>query len=256
LILLAYLTAFSHQLTRFSLPDELTGSGLLAKRGWRWWISRRILWLLFLLFGRRKCDRVVLERIRGIPIVVFPGVFHPKLFLSTTLVLDSLNQFKFGTDSSVLDLGTGTGVCAIFIAMKGTQVTATDISPIAVQCAKVNVIVNNLEDRVRVLEGDLFQPIEKQRFDLIIFNPPYYEGKPTYWAEYAWRGENVLHRFAENLSAHLTPTGKALLSVSTETDLATITKELQENGFETREIRKRRIPGETIYVYECTLPVR
>jgi release factor glutamine methyltransferase len=210
------------------------------------------MWLLFLLFGRRKCDRVVLERIRGIPIVVFPGVFHPKLFLSTTLLLDSLSQLKFGMNSSVLDLGTGTGVCAIFIAMKGMRVTATDVSPIAVRCAKVNAMVNNLEDRIRVLEGDLFQPIEKQKFDLIIFNPPYYDGKPTYWAEYAWRGENVLHRFAEALGAHLTPKGRALLSVSTEVDLLAVKKELQENGFEACEIRKRRIPGETIYVYECT----
>ena len=44
---------------------------------------------------------------------------------------------------------------------------------------------------------------------------------------------------------------QALLSVSTEVDLLAVKKELQENGFETREIRKRWIPGETIYVYEC-----
>jgi release factor glutamine methyltransferase len=208
------------------------------------------MWLLFLLFGR-KCDRVVLERIRGVPIVVFPGVFHPQLFLSTKLLLDSLSQFEFGMNSSVLDLGTGTGVCAIFIAVKGMRVTATDISPIAARCTRTNVLINSLEDRVRVFEGDLFQPVEKQRFDLVIFNPPYYEGKPRDWAEYAWRGENALHRFAQDLGAHLTSKGRVLLSVSTELDLPALKKEFKENGFVARELRKRWIPGETIYVYTC-----
>jgi release factor glutamine methyltransferase len=182
---------------------------------------------------------------------VFPEVFHPGLFLSTPLLLGAIEDLELETGSLVLDLGTGTGICAISIALKGARVTATDISTIAVRCARTNVLINNLEDRVRVLEGDLFQPVEKQRFDLVIFNPPYYEGKPGEWAGYAWRGENVLHRFAEGLGPHLTPKGRALLSVSTEVDLLAVKKELQENGFETREIRKRWIPGETIYVYEC-----
>ena len=195
---------------------------------------------------------MIFERIRGIPLVVFPEVFHPGLFLSTPLLLDALDDIEHEPGSLALDLGTGTGICAISIALKGALVTATDISPIAVRCARANILINNLEDRVKVLEGDLFEPVERQRFDLVIFNPPYYEGKPRDWAEYAWRGQNVLNRFAEGLGRHLTPKGRAFLSVSTEVDLRAVEKQLQENGFEAREIRKRRIPGETIYVYECT----
>jgi release factor glutamine methyltransferase len=197
---------------------------------------------------------LILERVRGIPIIVFPDVFHPALFLSTPLLLDAIEPSGLGAHSIVLDLGTGSGICAIFAALRGAQVTASDINPIAVRCARANVIVNNLEDRVRVLEGDLFKPVENERFDWIIFNPPYYEGKPTDWAEYAWLGEDVLRRFVGGLSAHLTPQGKALLSVSTELDLSVIKRKLQESGFGIREIRKR-IPAETIYVYECALAV-
>lgn len=244
-------TRFSHQLAHLSLPNEVTGSGLLAKRGWRWWISRKMLWLLFVLFGRRKCDRLILERIRGIPLVVFPGVFHPGLFLSTTLLLDALDEFRLRTNSSVLDLGTGTGICAIFLAMKGAHVTATDSSPLAVRCARVNVALNFAEDRVKVLEGDLFVPVKGEKFDLVVFNPPYYEGKPGDWPGYAWRGENVLHRFVQGLGAHLDKGGRALLSVSTELDLSAIRQELHENGFEVHEVCRRRIPGETMFVYEC-----
>jgi release factor glutamine methyltransferase len=236
---------------RYDLPNEVTSAGLVRKRGWRWWFSRRILSVLFVLFRARRHGRLVLEWIQGVPLVVFPEVFHPGLFLSTPLLLDALEDLEPETGSLVLDLGTGTGICAISIALRGARVTATDISPIAVRCARANILINNLEDRVKVLEGDLFEPVERQRFDLVIFNPPYYEGKPRDWAEYAWRGQNVLHRFAEGLGPHLSPKGRAVLSVSTEVDLLALEKQIQESGFEARKIRKRRIPGETIYVYEC-----
>jgi len=240
-------------MTRASLPDEVTGSRQISRRGWNWWVLRRITWLLFLVFRGRKHGRLVLDRLRGVPLVVLPGVFHPGLFFSTPLLLDALDQLELKTGSHVLDLGTGTGICAIFAAKKGAQVTATDISPIAVRCARVNVAINCLDDQVRVLEGDLFRPIPKKRFNLVIFNPPYYEGKPRTWYEYAWRGQKVLDRFAEGLGAHLAEGGWALISVSTELDIAAVKEQLRKNGFELRERRRRRLPGETMFVYECLL---
>lgn len=235
----------------FSLPSEVTGSGLLKRRGLKWWISRRLLWLLFLLFRGRRHNRLVLERVRGIPLVVFPGVFHPGLFLSTTLLLDAMDQLLLKADSSVLDMGTGTGICAIFAAMKGAKETAIDISPLAVRCARVNVAINDVEDRVRVLQGDLFLPVEREKFDLVIFNPPYYEGRPRGWPEYAWRGENVVHRFIEGLPKHLIDGGKALLSLSTELDLYSVREKLKESGLAALEVGRRRLPGEIMFVYEC-----
>jgi len=236
---------------RASLPNEVTGSRLSKRRGWKWWLSRRITWFVFLLLRGRRHGKLVLEKVKGIPVVVLPGVFHPGLFLSTTLLIDALEQFPLKANASVLDLGTGTGICAIFAALKGARVTATDISPLAVRCARANIALNDLEDRVSVVEGDLFQPVKGERFDLVIFNPPYYEGKPRDWPEYAWRGEDVLHRFVSDLNAHLEKGGRALVSVSTELDLSAIKDELQANGFDIYEIRKRRIPGETMFVYMC-----
>ena len=241
----------SHPLAHLSIPSEITGSGLLRRRGWRWWISRKILWLLFSIIRRQRHGRLTLEKVRGLPVIVIPGVFHPGLFLSTPLLLDALAGLRLGPNSSVLDLGTGTGVCAIFAAMRGARVTATDIGPLAIRCARMNVALNDLEDRVTVLEGDLFLPVEGHRFDLVVFNPPFYEGKPRDWAEYAWRGENVLDRFVQEVRGHLAEGGRALLSVSTELDSFPIREELRANGFEVREVCKRKIPGETMFVYEC-----
>ena len=208
---------------------------------------------MFVRFCGRRYGRLILERVRGIPVIVFPGVFHPLLFLSTSLLLDALEEFELKADSSVLDVGTGTGICAVFSAIRGAQVTAVDISPFAVRCARANVIINCVEDKVRVLEGDLFSPVEGETFDLVIFNPPYYKGKPRSWAEYAWRSENVMDRFIESLPNHLARGGRALLALSTELDLRAIQEKLVARGFKVREMRRRRLPGETMFVYECAL---
>lgn len=194
---------------------------------------------------------MVLERIRDVTLVVFPGVFHPGLFLSTPLLLGALDHLRLKAGCSVLDMGTGTGVLAIFAAKRGARATAVDVSPLAVRCARANVLLNCLEDQIRVLEGDLFAPVGDERYDLVVFNPPYFEGKPKDWPEYAWRGEKVLDRFIDGVSSHLTQDGRVLLSLSTELDLTAIKHELSRNGFEIRERRRRRLPGETIFVYEC-----
>jgi len=207
--------------------------------------------MLFVLFRARRHGRLVLEWIQDVTLVVFPGVFHPGLFLSTPLLLGALDHLRLKAGCSVLDMGTGTGVLAIFVAKRGARATAVDISPLAMRCARVNVLLNCLEDQIRILEGDLFAPVGDERYDLVVFNPPYFEGKPKDWPEYAWRGEKVLDRFIEGVSSHLTQDGRVLLSLSTELDLAAIRYQLSRNGFEIHERRRRELPGETIFVYEC-----
>jgi release factor glutamine methyltransferase len=79
----------------------------------------------------------------------------------------------------VLDLCTGSGCIAAAIAyhLKTAVVTATDISPAAVEIARKNVERLGLAGRVLVEQGDLFEPLEKmvdvQPFNLIVSNPPY-----------------------------------------------------------------------------------
>jgi len=77
-------------------------------------------------------------------------------------------------DKNVLDVGTGTGVQAIHAAKGGAKtVTAIDINPDAIECAKENVLLNNVQDRVSVVKSDLFEKIALgTKFDLIIANLP------------------------------------------------------------------------------------
>lgn len=73
-----------------------------------------------------------------------------------------------------LDLGTGTGVIAVCMAryLPLAQVTAVDISSAALQMARENATLNEVEDRIEFIESDWFSHVEGT-FDFIASNPPY-----------------------------------------------------------------------------------
>jgi release factor glutamine methyltransferase len=91
-----------------------------------------------------------------------------------------LARHQSGMESPrVLDLCTGSGCIAAAIAhhLKSAVVTATDISPAAVEVARRNMEHLGLADRVIVETGDLYEPLSRmvdvQPFNLIVANPPY-----------------------------------------------------------------------------------
>ena len=78
---------------------------------------------------------------------------------------------KFNKKIDVLDLCTGSGCIAITIKKEiNSNVTATDISSDALEVAKKNVNLNNVD--IKLINSDLFNNIDG-KFDCIISNPPY-----------------------------------------------------------------------------------
>jgi ribosomal protein L3 glutamine methyltransferase len=74
----------------------------------------------------------------------------------------------------IAEIGTGSGCIAIACALEfpDAQVVATDVSPEALEVARINIAGHRVEERVRLLQTDLFSGLSG-RFDLIISNPPY-----------------------------------------------------------------------------------
>lgn len=75
----------------------------------------------------------------------------------------------------ILDIGTGSGAIALALAseLPHAAVTATDLSPAALQIAAENADGLRTGERIRFVEGDLFEPVAKEKYDLIVSNPPY-----------------------------------------------------------------------------------
>jgi ribosomal protein L3 glutamine methyltransferase len=76
---------------------------------------------------------------------------------------------------SALDLCTGSGCLAILLAhaFNNVRIDAVDISTDALEVALRNVTDYSLQEKIRLVQSDLFSSLSEQRYDLIISNPPY-----------------------------------------------------------------------------------
>jgi len=109
----------------------------------------------------------------GLDFYVEAGVFIPRPE-SELLVEQALKLAQNRPVSSIADIGTGCGAIAISLALNLPQVKiyATDISASALKVALVNCQKHGVADRIRLLQGDMLDPLPEP-VDLIIANLPY-----------------------------------------------------------------------------------
>ncbi len=75
----------------------------------------------------------------------------------------------------ILDLCTGSGAIAISLAkyIKDSQITASDISKKALEIAEKNAKNNEVDKQITFLTSDLLEGLPKEKYDIIVSNPPY-----------------------------------------------------------------------------------
>ncbi len=175
----------------------------------------------------RKPAAYLLNRayVRGVPFYVDERVIAPRSFIGELLITAFAEDNGLTGDpqdvTRVLDLCTGGGSIAVLAArvFPNASIDAADLSPGALAVARRNVEDHGLSDRVTLIGGDLFAPLEGERYDLILTNPPYVDAEalaefpPEYAAEPRMAhaggadGLDIVRRILSEAPDHLTPEG-------------------------------------------------
>ena len=134
---------------------------------------------------------------------------------------------------TALDLCTGSGCLAILMAhaFPAARIDAVDLSPDALAVAARNVGEYGLEDRVTLIESDLFEKLPGRRYDLILSNPPYvtdrsmaelppeYRHEPQLALAAGADGLDIVRRILATAKNHLNDAGLLLVEVGHNADL-------------------------------------
>jgi release factor glutamine methyltransferase len=184
----------------------------------------------------------------GKEIIVLPGIFVP-MWGDSLLLAKAIKEIAREGDF-VLDLGTGTGVQGIFAASNNAKVISSDINLKSIECMKKNRKKFNLEKQIEVRLSDLFENIS-EKFDIIIFNPPFRWFKPRDMLERGTLDENyrTLTRFFSEVGEHLLKDGKIILAFSESGDVNYLEKLIKENRFNFNIINRKSFEGWDYLIY-------
>ncbi|ATE59976.1 50S ribosomal protein L3 N(5)-glutamine methyltransferase [Thauera sinica] len=183
---------------------------------------------LFEAIERRAVDRVPTAYLVGeawlgdFRFAVDERVIVPRSFFAE-LLEDGFAPLVEDPDevTRALDLCTGSGCLAILMAhaFPGAAITAADLSDDALDVARQNVADYGLEDRIELVNSDVFDALEGRRYDLILSNPPYVtaDAMDALPAEYLHEprmalaagadGLDVVRRLIAGGARHLNPHG-------------------------------------------------
>ncbi len=189
------------------------------------------------IIERRVTDRVPAAYLTqeailaGYHFYVDERVLIPRSFISE-LIGDKFSPWIDDPDSveNILELCTGSGCLAIMLAdaFPGALVDASDLSPDALDVAEINVNNYDLEERIALIESDLFNNLEPQRYDVIVANPPYvptasmatlpdeYDHEPQSALAGGEDGMDLVRRIVNEAGRWLTPNGILVVEIGNE----------------------------------------
>lgn len=130
----------------------------------------------------------------------------------------------------ILELCTGSGCLAILLAdaFSNAQLDAVDLSADALAVARRNVDDYALQDRVHLIESDLYTQLPAKKYDLIISNPPYvnsgsmqtlpreYQREPQMALDGGADGMDLVRRIVAGAKERLSPNGVLVVEIGNE----------------------------------------
>ena len=139
---------------------------------------------------------------------------------------------------SVLEIGTGSGIVAMYASRLTDRITVTDINFDACELARKNFEANNIEN-IEILFGNLFEPVKNRKFDVILFNTPYLpteegdviDSNLNYAFDGGLDGRKVIDLFLNEVGNHLNDGGIVQMIQSSFSDNDLTLSMLDELGF-------------------------
>jgi len=187
---------------------------------------------------------------------------HPEVYEPAEDSFQLAEAIDVKQNDSVFEIGTGTGIVALECARRGANVVCSDVNPFAVELVKRNYTKNKslLTGSLDVRLGDLFTVVkENEKFDVIIFNPPYLSTKKedlvggSGWFDVAVDGGvdglSTTKRFIKELSKYLKKDGRSFFIFSSLSDRSKLEKILSEFGFKSKVVLSRLYDDEYIDIY-------
>jgi len=146
------------------------------------------------------------------------GRVHKRLdyayFSRDSCILEKHLPFNFNA-IKILDLCSGTGIQAILLSRNGRKIIGVELSHEVANVGRFNTILNNVEKKVKILQGDLYAPVKNMKFDLVVSNPPFIPVPDTLQYPLCGRGGRdgllVLKNIFNNISNHMTKNGIGLI---------------------------------------------
>lgn len=184
--------------------------------------------------------------VEGVEIVIFPNVFSPKYF--TDSIWFARTVARIVGNHSLLEIGTGTGIVAVFAGLNGAKVTATDINSDAVQNATYNFKNHNLP--IDTYVGSLFDPLPKaSKFEYIFWNHPFNFGENPdeemlLKAGFDYHYESLDSYFAQ-AHLHLQPDGRLLLGTGNLALLSEIEGIANRHTYTMKLVESTKLPHAT-----------
>lgn len=184
--------------------------------------------------------------VEGISLMVRKGVFSPdpSVTYSTTALLHALPDLRGKT---VLDVGTGSGIVAIYAARHGAErITAVDLQPEAILNAKANIESVGVSGRVDAFESDVFDSVSGT-YDVIAANLPFMV--LTYVLNHI--ATETYRRFFDDLPNHMHRDSRAYLTFASFGDIDTLKLMIAESPFRASTIATQK-DGCIWYVFELS----
>lgn len=184
-----------------------------------------------------KCDITLLEK--NLKIYQFKDGFR---FSVDPIILVDFFQGK--QEGKILDIGSGCGIIPILLAEKKgmKNIYGVEIQEQSLEIFKKNIEVNNLSDKITILEGDVAELKEGNTFDYIISNPPYIaiDGKKISENENKKIARHEisldLKKLIENCKRLLKPRGEFFM-VHRSHRFLEICSELEKNNFSVKRVK-------------------